>query len=154
MEKIVAKNRKAFHDYHILESLEAGIELSGTEVKSLRAGKVNLKDSYGRIKDGELFLIGVHISPYDNASTFNHEPERDRKLLVHHRELKRLYGKLLEKGLTIVPLRVYFKDNWAKVELGLAKGKRQYDKRQDKEKREVERAMRRAVKRTHRFEKL
>ena len=154
MEKTITTNRKAFYDYHVLERIEAGLELSGTEVKSLRAGKVILKDSYGRIKDGELFLIGVHISPYNHASRFNHEPERDRKLLVHHRELKRLYGKLMERGLTLVPLRLYFKGNWAKVELGLVKGKRQYDKRRDKERREVERDMRRAIKRSQRFEKL
>jgi len=149
MEKIITKNRKAFHDYHILESFEAGMVLTGTEVKSLREGKANLKDSYARIINGELYLTSVHISPYNKASQFNHDPERERKLLINRRELKRLYGKLMERGLTLVPLRLYFKDNWAKVELGLVKGKKQYDKRTDIEKREAKIKMKRAMKKTY-----
>ena len=149
MEKIITKNRKAIHDYHILESFEAGIVLTGTEVKSLREGRANLKDAYARIVKGELYITGVHISPYNKASRFNHDPERERKLLVNHRELKRLYGKLMERGLTLVPLRLYFKDSWAKVELGLVKGKKQYDRRTDIEKREAQIKMKRAMKRSY-----
>ena len=146
-EKLISLNRKARHDYFIDETVEAGLVLTGSEVKSLRDGRANLKDSFARFHGGEMVLMNVHISPYDAASRSNHEPTRTRKLLLHRRELDRLMGKLREKGLTLIPLRLYFNDRGrAKVELGLAHGKRQYDKRQaikDREaRRETERAMR------------
>ena len=144
--KFISLNRKARHDYHILESFEAGMVLVGTEVKSLRAGKVNLKDSYASIDDGELWLHGLHISPYERASYNNHDPERSRKLLISKLDLKRLAGKVLEKGFTLVPLALYFKEGWAKVEIGLAKGKRQYDKREAIAKRDSQRQVDRALK--------
>ena len=121
--KLIAQNKKAYHDYHIEETLEAGIALTGTEVKSLRAGRVNLRDSYAAVEKGELFLIGVHISPYEQGNIFNHDPLRTRKLLVHARELRRLYGKVQVAGYTLVPTKLYFKDGRVKVEIGLAKGK-------------------------------
>lgn len=144
--RVVTTNRKAHHDYHILERVEAGIALQGTEVKSLRAGRINLKDSYAEFRAGELFLVGAHISPYEQGNQFNHEPERARKLLLHRREILRLGYKAREKGLTLVPLRVYFKSNRAKVELALAKGKRSYDKRAAIAKRESKRELDRALK--------
>jgi len=143
--KPIARNRKAFHDYEILDKLEAGIELRGTEVKSLRNGKVQMADAYARVEDGELFLVGLHISPYEKTAYGNHEPTRKRRLLVHRREIRRLAGKLNERGLTLVPLSLYFRRGWAKVELGLARGKRQYDKRQDIKRREHQRQMQRAM---------
>ncbi|MBI2400534.1 MAG: SsrA-binding protein SmpB [Deltaproteobacteria bacterium] len=128
--EIVTQNRKAFHDYFIEETFEAGVMLTGTEVKSLRAGKANLKDSYARIKDGEIYLLNTHISPYSLADGFKqHEPERTRKLLLHKKEIMKLLGKTREKGYTLVPTKIYFKDGKAKVEIGLAKGKTSYDKR-------------------------
>lgn len=143
--KIAAENRKARHDYHILEAFETGLVLTGTEVKSLRAGKANLKDSYAQIKDGEMFLHNMHISPYEQGNIFNHDPLRQRKLLLHKAEITRLFSKTREKGLTLVPLKIYFKRGMAKLELGLASGKKNYDKRQDmaerSAKREVDRAM-------------
>jgi len=142
--KLIAQNKKAFHDYHIEETLEAGIALTGTEVKSLRAGRVNLRDSYAAVEKGELFLIGTHISPYEQGNIFNHDPLRSRKLLVHARELRRLYGKVQIAGYTLVPTKLYFKDGRVKVEIGLAKGKTTYDKRQTLAKREAERDMERA----------
>ncbi|MDQ7054796.1 MAG: SsrA-binding protein SmpB [candidate division KSB1 bacterium] len=150
-EKIITVNRKARHDYEILDTIEAGIVLLGTEVKSLRAGKVNLKDSYARVKDGEVWLIGVHISPYSHGSYNNHDPERDRKLLLHKSEIRRLIGKTEEKGVTLVPLRMYFKNGKAKVELALARGKRKYDKRQDIAKRDAQREIQRKLKEKGRF---
>ena len=145
--KIVTVNRKAHHDYHILEEIEAGMVLKGTEVKSLRQGRANLKDAYGRFgKNGELFIFQMHISPYPFAHYDNHEPERPRKLLLHKSELKRLYGKMREKGFTLVPLKVYFKQGKAKVGIALARGKRQYDKRDAIKEREVRREMDRAIK--------
>ena len=144
--KVVTTNRKAHHDYHILDRIEAGIVLQGTEVKSLRAGRINLKDSYAEFRDGELFLIGAHISPYEQGNRANHEPERERKLLLHRREILRLGLKAREKGLTIVPLRVYFKSNRVKVELALVKGKRAYDKRVAIASREAKRDLDRAFK--------
>ncbi len=128
-EKIVATNRKAFHNFSILETYEAGLVLRGTEVKSLRESQVNFKDSYASIDNGEAWLIGCHISPYHHGSDANHDPERRRKLLLHQREIKRLLGKVAERGLTLVPLRLYFKGGRAKVELGLARGKKLHDKR-------------------------
>jgi SsrA-binding protein len=127
--KVVCVNRKARHDYFIEETCEAGLVLMGSEVKSLRAGRVNLKDSHAHIRAGEAFLVGVHISPYAPAVHTGHDPTRSRKLLLHKREIARLDGKVREKGLTLVPLRVYFKGPNAKVELAVARGKRQYDKR-------------------------
>jgi len=128
-EKVVATNRKAFHNYSILETYEAGLVLRGTEVKSLRDSQVNFKDCYASVDDGEAWLIGCHISPYHHGSDANHDPERRRKLLLHRREIGRLVGKVAERGLTLVPLRLYFKGGRAKVELGLARGKKLHDKR-------------------------
>jgi len=144
--KIVCQNKKARHDYHIIEVLEAGMVLVGTEVKSLREGRANLKDSYARIRDGELYLMQAYISPYSHASHDNHDPERIRKLLVHQRELKRLTGKTQEKGLTLVPLKIYFKDGKAKIELALASGKKSYDKRETLKRQTQKREMERAIK--------
>jgi len=144
--KIITSNKKAYHDYQILEKIEAGLVLTGTEVKSLREGRCNLKDSYARIRDGEVWLIGMHISPYKNAGYASHDPERDRKLLLHRDEIRRLHRKVQEKGVTLVPLRLYFKNGWAKVELGVAAGKRKYDKRQEIARREQERDMKRMEK--------
>jgi SsrA-binding protein len=142
--KLIAQNKKAFHDYFIEETLEAGIALTGTEVKSLRAGRANLRDSYAAIERGELFLIGTHISPYEQGNIFNHDPLRSRKLLVHLRELRRLYGKVQVAGYTLVPTKLYFKDGRVKVEIGLAKGKTTYDKRQTLAKKEADRDIERA----------
>jgi SsrA-binding protein len=144
--KVVCQNKKARYDYEIIEVIEAGMVLLGTEVKSLRQGRANLKDSYARIKDGELFLMQCHISPYTHAYYDNHEPDRVRKLLVRKREIKRLQGKTQEKGLTLVPLRIYFKDGKAKVELALGRGKRSYDKRETLKRKTEERELERAIK--------
>ena len=144
-EKTVCENRKARHDYLIHETYEAGIELFGTEVKSLRAGRANLKDAYGAVKKGELFIEGMHISPYEQGNIFNRDPLRPKKLLMHKSEIMKLFGKTREKGFTLVPLRVYFKRGRAKMEIALASGKHTFDKRRtlaDKEmKRDVERAL-------------
>ena len=146
--KVVAQNRKARHDYFILDTLECGLVLTGTEIKSVRAGNLNLKDSYAAIEKSELWLLGMHISPYEKGSYYNHEPERNRKLLVSKRELIRLNVKTREKGLTLVPLLVYIKDGRrAKVELALAKGKTSYDKRDAIAERDARRDMARAVRR-------
>lgn len=144
--KIIAENRKAFHDYFIDERYECGVALSGTEVKSLRAGKVNLKDSYCQVKDGEIFLIGVHISPYENGNRFNLDPDRSRKLLMHKKEIIRLYSKTKEDGLTLVPTKCYFKDSKVKFEIGLARGKKNYDKRDTEAAKQAKRDIERAVK--------
>jgi SsrA-binding protein len=144
--KVVATNRKAYHDYHIEETHEAGIVLTGTEIKSVRAGSVNLKDSYAVVKEGEAWLLNVHISPYDPASRQNVDPDRTRKLLMHRTEINRLMGRVQEKGLTIIPLRMYLKRNRAKVEVALVRGKRQYDKREAIARRETDREIQRALK--------
>jgi SsrA-binding protein len=144
--KMVSTNRKAQHLYHILESYEAGIALVGTEVKSLRLGRANLKDSYAMVKGGEVYLHNLHISPYDPASRFSHDPTRTRKLLLHRTEIKRLLGKTVERGLTLIPLKLYFKGKVAKVELALAMGKKIYDRRKDIKDREVQRELRRVLK--------
>ncbi|MFW6011684.1 MAG: SsrA-binding protein SmpB [Desulfosalsimonas sp.] len=144
--KIVTENRKARHEFHLLDEFEAGMELKGTEVKSLRQGRSNLKDAYARFKNGELWLYQMHIAPYPFAYYDNHEPDRPRKLLMHKSELKRLYGKIKEKGFALVPLRVYFRNGKAKVALALAQGKRKYDKRRAIKEREVAREMDRAKK--------
>jgi SsrA-binding protein len=143
--RTAASNRRAFFDYEILEKHEAGLVLTGTEIKSVRAGKVDLSDAYARVRDGEMWLHNTHIAPYDPASQFNHEPRRLRKLLMHRDEISRLESDVAEKGLTLVALRVYFKRHVAKVELGLARGKRQYDKRQAIINRDMEREARRAL---------
>ena len=144
-QRDIAVNRRARHDYFIEESLEAGIVLTGSEVKSLRAGKAQLKDSYARIERGEAWLVNAHISEYSPAAQFGHEPTRRRKLLLHAREIERLLGKTKESGLTLVPLRLYFKHGRAKVELGLARGKKLYDKRESIKERESRREMDRAM---------
>ncbi|MDG4833062.1 SsrA-binding protein SmpB [Solwaraspora sp. WMMD1047] len=143
--KVVASNRKARHDYAILDTYEAGLALTGTEVKSLRAGHASLVDAFAQERDGELFLHGMHIPEYARGTWTNHEPRRTRKLLLNRQEITRLVGKLQESGLTLVPLSLYFSDGWAKVEIGLAKGKKSYDKRQDLAKRDAEREIRRAA---------
>jgi SsrA-binding protein len=145
-EKVIATNRKAWHDYHIDEKYEAGIALRGTEVKSLRQRKVSLKESYAEIRNGEVFIVGLHISPYEAGNQFNHDPKRTRKLLMHKAEIRRLIGKTKEKGYTLIPLRMYFNERGkAKLELGLARGKKTYDKRQDIAKRDAERDLKRAL---------
>ena len=137
--KVVATNRKARHDYLIEDTFEAGVVLTGSEIKSIRAGQVNLRDGYAALRDGELWLLNAHIAPYHQASYENHEPRRERKLLMHRREINRLTGKLQEKGLTLVPLQLYLKNSRAKVELGLARGKKLYDKRQSMRERDDQR---------------
>ena len=145
--KIVTVNRKARHEYHIVEEIEAGLVLHGTEVKSIRQGRVNLKDAYGRFnKQGELYIYQMHISPYAFAYYDNHEPERPRKLLLHKSELKRLMGKSREKGYTLIPTKVYFKQGKAKIVIALARGKREYDKREAIKGREIKRELDRAIK--------
>lgn len=148
--KIIATNRKARHEYNILETYEAGMVLKGTEVKSLREGKANLKDSYARMNDGEMFLLNLHISPYEKGNRYNQEPTRPRKLLLHRNQIRRLLGRVAEKGLTLVPLRLYFKGSYAKVELALAVGKKLYDRRKSIAEREAERTVRRALKERNR----
>ena len=142
----VASNRKAFHDYFVLERYEAGIELAGTEVKSIRAGTLNLKDSFCTIKDGELFVRGMHISPYEKGNIFNRDPVRPRRLLMHKREIRRLQARIMQDGVALVPLSVYFKDSRVKLELGLCKGKKLYDKRDSDAKRQAGRDIERAMK--------
>ena len=143
--RLVASNRKAYHDYFIDETLEAGLVLLGTEVKSLRAGRANLRDSYVEPRGGELYLVGAHISPYEQGNIANHEPRRPRKLLVHKDELRRLLAKVAEKGYTLVPTRLYFSGPHAKVEVALARGKRQYDKRVALAKRDAQREVEREL---------
>ena len=144
-DRVVATNRRARHEYEILETFEAGLVLRGTEVKSLRTGQVNFKDSYATVRNGEMWLLGCHLSPYSHGTDANHDPERDRKLLLHGREITRLVGKIAERGLTVVPLKLYFKNGRAKLEIGLARGKKLHDKRADMKARDDERAMQRAL---------
>ncbi|NPV73124.1 MAG: SsrA-binding protein SmpB [Pelotomaculum sp.] len=144
--KVVTENRRARHEYHILETFEAGLALRGTEVKSLRAGKASLQDSFARVENGELLLYNMHISPYEQGNQFNHEPKRTRRLLMHKYEILRLMGKTREKGLALIPLRVYFKNGLAKIELALAKGKKIYDRREDIASRDARREIDRAIK--------
>ncbi len=144
-DRLVTENRKARHDFEILETYEAGLLLTGSEVKSLRAGRVNLKDSYARVDRGEAFLMNAHISPYAAASQFGHEPERNRKLLLHRAEIDTLTGRVQERGLTIVPLKIYFKNGRAKVLLGVGRGRKAYDKREAIKSREIERETDRAM---------
>lgn len=150
--KIVTENRKARHDYFIEETLEAGIALTGTEVKSLRGGKANIKDSFARVENGEVFLYDMHISPYEQGNRFNHEPRRPRKLLLHKEEIRRLIGKTREKGLTLIPLRVYFNTQGrVKVELALARGKKLYDKREAIRERDAKREIEKAFRERQRY---
>lgn len=144
--KKIADNRKAFHDYFVLERYEAGIELAGTEVKSIRAGQVNLKDSFCTVKDGELFIRGMHISPYDHGNIFNKDPVRPRRLLMHKREILKLNARVMQDGVALVPLSLYFKDSRVKVEVGLCKGKKLYDKRSSAAERETKRDIDRLMK--------
>lgn len=144
--KQAAQNRKAFHDYFVLERYEAGIELFGTEVKSIRAGTLNLKDSFCSIKDGELFVRSMHISPYEKGNIFNRDPMRPRRLLMHKREINKLAARVAQEGLTLIPLSVYFKDSRVKLELGLCQGKKLYDKRQTEAKRGADREIERTMK--------
>ena len=146
-EKLIASNRKAFHDYFVLQKMEAGIALTGTEVKSLREAKVNLKDSYVDVYRGEAWLVGAHISPYTHGNRENHDPERKRKLLLHRREIDKLQGQIVEKGLTIVPLRLYFKGGRVKAEIAVVRGKKLFDKRESEKRRELDREAEAAMKR-------
>ena len=144
--KTISENRKARHEYFVLESMETGIELMGTEVKSLRLGQVNLKDSWCSIDNGELFIKGMHISPYEKGNIFNRDPMRVRKLLMHRKEINRLFGKIKQDGLTLIPLSLYFKGSIVKVQLGLCKGKKLYDKREDAARKDAKRQIERALK--------
>lgn len=146
MSNLIAKNPVAKHNYTIIDTLEAGIVLTGTEIKSIRNGKVNLKDSYVNIKNGESYIYGMHISPYEHGNIFNKDPLRDRKLLLNKRELNKLYGQIKQKGYSLIPISLYFKRNFVKVELGIGKGKNLYDKRQEIAKKDAEMKIRRAVK--------
>jgi len=142
----IAENRKSYHDYHLIETFEAGMVLLGTEVKAIREGRVNLRDSFARVEDGEVFLYNVHISPYSHRGYADHEPLRRRKLLLHRDEIRKLVGKTVEKGMTLVPVRMYFKNGRVKVAVNLAKGKKDYDKRETIKRRETDRETRAAVK--------
>src|SRR5687767_4271013 len=142
----IAENRKAFHDYHMLETFEAGMVLLGTEVKAIREGRVNLRDSFARVEQGEVYLYNVHISPYSHRGYADHEPLRRRKLLLHRNEILKLVGKTVEKGMTLVPVRMYFKGGRVKVAVSVAKGKKDYDKRETIKRRETERETRAAIK--------
>jgi len=145
-QKVVSENRKAYHDYHVLETFEAGVVLLGTEVKAIREGRVNLRDSFARVDEGEVFVHGVHISPYSHRGYAQHEPLRRRKLLLHASEIRKLIGKTVERGMTLVPLRMYFKNGRVKLAIGLAKGKREHDRRETIKRREADREARAAVK--------
>ena len=148
--KLIAKNPTAYHNYSIEDKMEAGIVLFGTEIKSIRAGKVNLKDSYANIKNGEVYISGMHISPYEHGNIFNKNPLRDRKLLLNKREINRLIGLTKQKGYTLIPISLYFKGNFVKVEFGIGKGKKLYDKRQDIAKKDAERKINQAIKQKYR----
>lgn len=145
-QKTISLNRKAYHNYSILDSIEAGLVLTGTEIKSIRAGKVNLRDAYARPEGGELWLLNAHIASYEGGNRYNHEPTRPRKLLLHRQQINGLASKVMEKGFTLVPLKLYIRDGIAKVELGVAKGKKIYDKRDTIARRDAERDMERALK--------
>ncbi len=143
--KLVSENRKAFHDYHILEKLEAGLVLTGTEIKSAREGKVQLRDSYANIEKGEAWLLNTHFSPYSHGNIWNHEPTKKRKLLLHRREIEKLFAKVREKGLSLIPLKMYLKNGLLKCELGVCKGKKLHDKREAEQKRDVEMEVKKAM---------
>ena len=144
--KVIVTNRKARYDYEIIDNIEAGLVLLGSETKSLREGKANISDAYARIKKGEVWLIGMHISPYKQAAFQNHDPLRERKLLLNKKEIKKIFRRVEEKGVTLVPLKLYFKNNWAKVDLGVARGKRKYDKKEAISRRDAERDLQREQK--------
>ena len=144
--KIIAQNKKAYHDYFVDERYEAGVELFGTEVKSIRAGKVNVKEAYCDVKDGEVFVLGMHISPYEQGNIFNKDPMRPKKLLLHKREILKLFGRVSQKGYTLIPLQVYLKNSRVKIEIGLCRGKKLYDKREDMARNDAKRDMERAFK--------
>ncbi len=146
MEKLIAKNPVAYHNYSISDKLEAGIVLTGTEIKSIRSGKVNLKDTYVNIKNGEAFIYSMHISPYEHGNIFNKDPLRTRKLLLNKKEINKLIGYIKQKGVSIIPIRLYFKNNFVKLELGIGKGKKLYDKREDMAKKDAERKIERILK--------
>ncbi|HEX9917045.1 MAG TPA: SsrA-binding protein SmpB [candidate division Zixibacteria bacterium] len=148
--KVVCTNRKAHYLYEVLESLEAGLVLVGTEVKSLRSGKANLKDSFAIFKNGELFVLNMHVSPYEQGNRYNLNPTRPRKLLLHKKEMRKLFGKVAERGLTLIPLKLYFKGKVAKIELALAKGKKVYDRKRDIKERDMQREMQRAFREKNR----
>jgi SsrA-binding protein len=143
--KALAQNRKAYHDYFIEETYEAGVVLSGTEIKSIRRGSANLRDAYAQINNGEVWLLNMHVSPYEQGNRFNHEPLRPRKLLLHKSEIAKLVGAVKEEGFTLVPTKLYLRNGFCKVEVGLAKGKKQYDKRQDIKKKDAQRDIQRAL---------
>jgi SsrA-binding protein len=145
-QSYIAENRKAFHDYHLLETFEAGVVLLGTEVKAIREGRVNLRDSFARVEDGEVFIYNMNVSPYSHRGYAEHEPLRRRKLLLHRDEIRKLIGKTVEKGMTLVPVRMYFKNGLVKVAVSLAKGKKEYDKRETIKRREADRETRAAIK--------
>lgn len=145
-EKLICNNKKAYHDYFIEEKLEAGMVLQGTEVKSLRSGKANLNDAFMQVRNGEAFLHNLHISPYDFGNRQNHDPDRNRKLLLHKKEIERMFARIREQGYSAIPLRLYFKDGLVKVEIGLAKGKKLYDKREDLKKKDSQRELSQALK--------
>jgi SsrA-binding protein len=149
-KKIIAKNPTAYHNYNIEDTLEAGIVLSGTEIKSIRAGKVNLKDCFANIKNGECYIYGMHISPYEFGNIYNKDPIRDRKLLLNRRELNKLFGKIKQDGYSLIPICLYFKGSLVKVELGIGKGKKLYDKRQDIAKKDAEMRMKKALRQSER----
>lgn len=146
MEKIIAKNPTAYHNYSIENTIEAGIVLTGTEIKSIRNGKINLKDTYVNIKDGEVFVYGMHISPYEFGNIYNKDPLRTRKLLLNRREIDKLYGMIKQKGISLVPTKMYFKGNKVKLEIGIGKGKKLFDKREDMAKKDAEMKIQRALK--------
>ena len=148
--KLIAKNPTAYHNYFIEDKIETGIALFGTEIKSIRAGKVNLKDSYANIKNGEVYICGMHISPYEHGNIFNKDPLRDRKLLLHKKEINKLIGLIKQKGYTLIPISIYFKGSFIKVELGIGRGKKLYDKRQDIAKKDAERRISQAMKQKYR----
>ncbi|MGY3765268.1 SsrA-binding protein SmpB [Vagococcus vulneris] len=143
---LIAQNRKARHDYTVIETVEAGIVLQGTEIKAIRQRRVNLKDGFARVMNGELFLMNVHISPYEHGNIFNHDPLRTRKLLVHKKQIRKLVDETKNKGITLIPLKLYIKDGFAKVLIGVAKGKKQYDKREDIKRRDMNREIDRSLK--------
>jgi len=144
--KLIAQNRKARHDYTVVDTMEAGIVLQGTEIKSIRNGRINLKDGFARIRNGEAYLLNVHISPYEQGNIFNHDPLRTRKLLLHKKQIAKLIAETKNTGITIIPLKVYIRNGYAKVLIGLAKGKKQYDKREDLKRKEINREISRTLK--------
>lgn len=144
--KLIAQNRKARHDFTVIDTIEAGIVLKGTEIKAIRAARINLKDGFARVRNGEVYLLNVHISPYEQGNLFNHDPLRTRKLLMHRKQIDRLIGETKNPGITLVPLKIYIKNGFAKVLIGIAKGKKQYDKREDLKRKDINREIDRTLK--------